>query len=435
MDKTESATDDTLMNKIVSLAKRRGFVFPSSEIYGGIGGFWDFGPLGVILKNNIKALWWKAMVHDREDVYGIDTTIISAPAVWQASGHAISFTDPLVECKSCHKRFRADKVGDTCPECNGEFTQVRQFKMMFQTSVGPVEDSSSKTYLRPETAQGIFINFANVVDSMHPKIPFGIAQIGKAFRNEITHGDFIFRDRELEQMELEYFVRPGTDEEWFEKWKETRMQWHLSLGIRKENLRFFEHPKESLAHYSKRTVDIEYNFPFGWSELEGVANRTDFDLKNHSKHSGRDLSYFDEEKKEKFIPYVIEPSVGVERLMLALLVGGYVEDGERVVLRLHPKVAPYKVAVFPLLANKESLVAVAKDIYNDLRPRFMVAFDDRGNIGKRYYSQDEIGTPFCVTVDFQSLEDGTVTVRNRDTTAQERVHRNDLASFLEGKLT
>lgn len=419
------------MEKITALCKRRGFVFQDSEIYGGIGGFWDFGPLGVLLKNNIKTLWWKSMVLSRDDVFGLDSTIINAPSVWQASGHAISFTDPLVECKSCHKRFRADKVKDVCPECGGTFTQVRQFNMMFQTNVGPVEDSSSKTYLRPETAQGIFINFANVVDSMHPKIPFGIAQIGKAFRNEITHGDFIFRDREMEQMELEYFVRPGTDDEWFEKWKETRMQWYLSLGIRKENLRFFEHPKESLAHYSKRTVDIEYNFPFGWSELEGIANRTDFDLKNHSKHSGRDLSYFDEEKKEKFVPYVIEPSVGVERLMLALLVGGYVEDGERVVLRLHPKVAPHKVAVFPLLANKESLVAMAKDIYNDLRPRFMVAFDDRGNIGKRYYSQDEIGTPFCVTVDFQSLEDGTVTVRNRDTTAQERVHKDELLTRVQ----
>lgn len=418
------------MEKIVALCKRRGFVFPSSEIYGGIGGFWDFGPLGVLLKNNIKNLWWKAMVLDRDDVYGLDSTIISAPAVWQASGHAISFTDPLVECKACHKRFRADKVEDKCPECGGVFTDVKQFNMMFSTSVGPVADTAARTYLRPETAQGIFTNFANVLDSLHPKIPFGIAQIGKAFRNEITHGDFIFRNREMEQMELEYFVKPGSDEDWFEKWEKARMQWHRSLGIKKENLRFFEHPKKSLAHYSKRTVDIEYNFPFGWGELEGIANRTDFDLKNHAKHAGRNLSYYDEETKERYVPFVVEPSVGVERLFLALLVDSYHEDDERVVLRLQPKLSPITVAVFPLLANKEQLVSLAKEIYADLRLHFVAAFDNRGNIGKRYFSQDEIGTPWCVTVDFQTLEDSSVTVRDRDTTKQERVHRDELAPFL-----
>lgn len=422
------------MEKIVSLCKRRGFVFQDSEIYGGIGGFWDFGPLGVLLKNNIKHLWWKAVVLSRDDVYGFESTIISHPAVWKASGHKTCFSDPLVECKKCHKRFRADKVSDTCSECGGTFTEVKQFNMMFQTRVGPVDDTSAKTFLRPETAQGIFVNFANVLDSMHPKIPFGIAQIGKAFRNEITHGDFIFRDRELEQMELEYFVKPGTDEEWFERWKKERMIWYLSLGFKRKNLRFFEHPKLSLAHYSKRTVDIEYNFPFGWSELEGIANRIDFDLKNHSKHSGRDLSYFDEEEKDRFTPYVIEPSVGVERVMLALFLDSYREEKERVVLSLHPLVAPIKVAVFPLLANKPKLVDLAQDVFAAIRTQFISVFDDRGNIGKRYYAQDEIGTPFCVTVDFQSLEDGTVTVRNRDTTRQERVNKDSLKDHLTKRM-
>lgn len=422
------------MTKIVALCKRRGFVFPGSEIYGGIGGFWDFGPLGVELKNNLKKLWWREMVEERDDIFGLDSTIINASAVWQASGHAISFTDPLVECKKCHHRFRADKVSGKCPDCEGEFTPVRQFNMMFKTQVGAVEDSSATTYLRPETAQGIFINFTNVLNTVHPKIPFGIAQIGKGFRNEITHGDFIFRDREFEMMELEFFVKPGTDEEWFEKWKEARMKWHLSLGLKKENLHFFEHPKESLAHYSKRTVDIEYNFPFGWSELEGVANRTDFDLKNHTKHSGKDLSFYDEETKEKFTPFVIEPSVGVERLMLALLVDAYFEDGERIILKLNPQIAPFKVAVFPLLANKPELVKVAREIYQDLKKNFRVAWDERGNIGKRYFSQDEIGTPWCVTVDFQSLEDKTVTVRDRDTTKQERIKIEKLKNYFSEKL-
>lgn len=381
------------------------------------------------------------MIPEREDVFGLDSTIIHAPKVWEASGHAISFTDPLRECKKCHLRFRADKIsGDKCPQCGGELTAVRQFSLMFKTSVGPVEDGGQATYLRPETCQGIFINFDNILQSMHPKIPFGIAQIGKGFRNEVTTGDFIFRDREFEMMELEYFVKPGEDKKWFEYWKGKRIEWHQSLGIKKDNLRFFEHPKENLAHYSKRTVDIEYKFPFGWSELEGIANRGDFDLKNHSKFCGRDLSYFDEETKERYIPYVIEPSVGVERIVLVLLLDSYREEkdkeGLRVVLSLKPQLAPIKVAVFPLLANKPPLVKMAKSVYDGLRGRIdgLVAWDDIGNIGKRYRRQDEIGTPWCVTIDYQTLDDETVTVRDRETMEQERIEIKNLTSYLQKEL-
>jgi len=427
-----------IMEKIVSLCKRRGFIYPSSEIYGGIGGFWDFGPLGVLVKNNIKRLWWKAMVEERENIFGLDSTVIHHPKVWEASGHLASFTDPLRECKSCHKRFRADKLtGEKCPECGGELTEVKQFNLMFETYVGPARQTANKAYLRPETCQGIFINFANVVDCMRPKLPFGIAQIGKGFRNEITTGDFIFRDREFEMMELEFFVKPGEDEKWHDYWIKERLKWHQEMGIKKENLRLFEHPKESLAHYSKRTVDIEYKFPFEWAELEGIADRTDFDLKNHSKFSGKDLS-FQEENGEKFYPFVIEPSLGVERMMLALLLEAYREEKNnkvtRVILSLNLKVSPVKIAVFPLLANKPDLVKLARRIYEDLRGDFMVAWDDRGNIGKRYFSQDEIGTPWCVTVDFQSLKDNTVTVRDRDTTKQERMRIDKLKDFFENKL-
>lgn len=423
-----------LMGKIVALAKRRGFIFPSSEIYGGLAGFWDAGPLGVGLKNNIKNLWWKTIVYDREDVIGLDSTIICHPKVWQASGHAVSFTDPLRECKSCHQRFRADKVsGNKCPQCGGVLAEVKQFSLMFKTWVGPAEETANLTFLRPETCQGIFINFGNVIDAFHPKLPFGIAQIGKGFRNEITTGDFIFRDREFEMMELEYFVKPGEDEKWYEYWLKERMKWHANLGLKRQRLRLFEHPQKSLAHYSKRTVDIEYNFPFGWSELEGIANRTDFDLKNHSKFSGKDLR-FEGQKGEKFCPYVVEPSLGVERMMLAVLVDGYTEDKDRIVLRLHPKLAPIKIAVFPLLANKPELVKVARRIYETLRPHFVCAWDDRGNIGKRYYAQDEIGTPWCITVDFDTLEDKTVTVRDRDTTKQERIKFPKLKEYFEKKL-
>jgi len=427
-----------LMEKIVSLCKRRGFVFPSSEIYGGIGGFWDFGPLGVLMKNNIKRLWWKTMVEEKENIFGLDSTIIHHPKVWQASGHTVSFTDPLRECKSCHKRFRADKIkGDKCPECGGDLTEVKQFNLMFETYVGPARQTANKAYLRPETCQGIFINFGNVVDCLRPKLPFGIAQIGKSFRNEITTGDFIFRDRELEMMELEFFVKPGEDEKWHEYWLKERLKWYQEIGLKGDHLRLFEHPKTSLAHYSKRTVDIEYKFPFGWAELEGIANRTDFDLKNHSKFSGKDLR-FQEENGEKFYPFVIEPSVGVERITLALLLEAYCEQmsnkDTRVILSLNPKISPIKIAVFPLLANKPDLVKLARGIYEDLRKNFMVAWDERGNIGKRYFSQDEIGTPWCVTIDFQTLKDKTVTVRDRDTTKQIRLGIDKLQEFFENKL-
>lgn len=424
-----------LMEKIVSLCKRRGFIFPGSEIYGGLGGFWEAGPLGVELKNNIKNFWWKSMVWDRDDIVGLDSAIIHHSKVWEASGHAVSFTDPLRECKSCHLRFREDKItGDQCPECGGKLAEVKQFNLMFKTWVGPAEQTANQTYLRPETAQGIFINFANVIDSVHPRIPFGIAQIGKGFRNEITTGDFIFRDREFEMMELEYFVKPGTDEKSHDYWIEERLKFHQTLGLSKENLRLFEHPKKSLAHYSKRTVDIEYQFPFGWAELEGIANRTDFDLKNHSKFSGRDLSYQNEETGEKYYPYVIEPSLGVERLMLALLAEGYREEKDRVVLSLKSALAPYKVAVFPLVANKPDLVKKARLVFDQLRPVLHTAWDDRGNIGKRYYAQDEIGTPWCVTVDYQTLEDETVTIRDRDTTQQIRINIAELEEWFRNKL-
>jgi glycyl-tRNA synthetase len=434
---TESTNN--LMEKIVSLCKRRGFVFPSSEIYGGIGGLWDFGPFGVELKNNIKTFWWKKIVQERDNVVGLDSTIIHNPKVWEASGHTLSFTDPLRECKSCHKRFRADQMEkNKCPECEGELTPVKQFNLMFETYIGPAKETANKAYLRPETCQGIFINFNNVVDTMQPKLPFGIAQIGKGFRNEITLGNFIFRDREFNMMELEYFVKPGEDEKMFEYWLNERMNWHLSLGLDKKNLRFYEHPKKTLAHYSKRTVDIQYKFPFGWDELEGIANRTDFDLKNHAKFSGKDLR-FQDKNGDKFFPYVIEPAVGVERIFLALLSESYREEkdkeGIRVVLSLNPKVAPVKVAVFPLLPNKPELVKVAKKIYEDLKTCFNVAWDDIGNIGKRYRRQDEIGTPWCLTIDFDTLEDKMVTVRDRDTMKQKRIVIDKLKDFFQTELS
>lgn len=424
-----------LMAKITALAKRRGFIFPSSEIYGGINGFWDYGPLGVRLKNNLQRAWWRAMVEERDDVYPLETTIIHHPQVWQASGHALSFTDPLQECQQCHQRFRADKIkNDQCDECGGKLTAVKQFNLMFSTQVGSAQETANKVYLRPETCQGIFINFKNVLDTVQPKLPFGISQIGKGFRNEITTGNFIFRDREFSMMELEYFVRPGEDEQWFEHWLKARMKFHLNLGLKKKNLRFYEHPQSSLAHYSKRTVDIEYHYPFNWSELEGIANRTDFDLKNHSRVSGVDLSYQDDQGK-KFYPYVIEPSLGVERLFLALLSDAYHEEDKRLVLRLSARLAPFQAAVFPLLANKPELAQAARKVYQLLQPHLAVAWDDRGNIGKRYYSQDEVGTPFCVTIDFQTLKDKTVTVRHRDTTQQDRLAIDKLRDYFQNKLT
>lgn len=431
---------DNPVAKIVSLCKRRGFIFPSSEIYGGIGGFWDYGPLGVILKKNLENLWWQEMVEKNDNIFGLDSTIIHNSQVWEASGHTVSFTDPLRECKDCHQRFRADKLKkNQCPECGGKLTAVKQFNLMFQTYVGPAKESANKAYLRPETCQGIFLNFKNVVDTVHPKLPFGIAQIGKGFRNEITIGNFIFRDREFNMMELEFFVTPGEDEKWHEEWLQKRMIWLQSLGIDKKKLRFFEHPKESLAHYSKRTVDIEYQYPFGWNELEGIANRTDFDLKNHSQLSGQDLSFIDDQGK-KFYPYVIEPSLGVERLFLVLLIDAYREETtarnaeKRIFLKLNPRIAPHKIAVFPLLANKPDLIKKAQTIYHDLRNYFSTVWDDIGNIGKRYRRQDEIGTPWCVTVDFETLKDETVTVRDRDTMKQERIKVNKLVDYFKEKL-
>jgi len=423
------------MRQIVSLSKRRGFIFPSSEIYGGFSGFWDFGPLGVMLKNNLKKKWWHDIVEINDNIHGLDSTIILNPKIWQASGHTgPGFSDSLRECKVCHRRFRGDDLKENkCPDCGGQLTEEKKFNILVKTFIGPVEDKSTLSYLRGETCQGIFVNFSNVVDVVRPKIPFGIAQVGKAFRNEITPGNFSFRSREFEQMELEFFVLASEDEKWFEYWKERRMAWHLSLGIKKEKLRFYEHPREKLAHYSKRTVDIEYQFPFGWGEIEGIANRQDFDLKNHSKHSGKDLSFMDD-KNQKFFPFVIEPSLGLDRLVLTVLIDAFDQQKERLILKLKPQLAPYKVAVFPLLANKPKLINRARKIYDDLRKDLSVAWDDRGNIGKRYYSQDEVGTPWCVTIDFESLDDNKVTVRDRDTTRQERVKISDLKKYFQKKL-
>jgi len=426
------------MDKLVSLCKRRGFIFPSSEIYGGMGACYDYGPLGVELKNNVKKSWWKAVVQGRDDMVGLDASILMHPQTWVASGHVEGFADPLVDCKQCKQRWRADHIKDgKCPACGGELTEPRMFNLMFKTFVGPVEDEASVAYLRPETAQGIFVNFQNVLNSTRKKLPFGIAQMGKSFRNEITTGNFIFRMREFEQMEMEYFVRPGTDEQWFKHWVEERFNWYTNLGIKKDNLRLRQHAKDELAHYARDCYDIEYLFPIGWSELEGIANRTDFDLKQHAKFSGKDLSYFDEETKEHTIPYVIEPSAGVDRSVLAFLADSYDEEkdkeGLRVILRLHYALAPIKVAVLPLSRN-EKLLPISREVYNSLRNCWMVQYDDAQSIGRRYRRQDEIGTPFCVTIDFQSLEDKQVTIRERDKMRQIRVPIEVLKSTLEAKL-
>ena len=435
---TEQIPSKVDMDKLVSLCKRRGFIFPSSEIYGGLGAFYDYGPLGVELKNNVKKAWWKASVQDRDDMVGLDASILMHPQTWVASGHVEGFADPLVECKQCHQRWRADHVKDgKCPACGGELTEPRMFNLMFKTFVGPVEDETSLVYLRPETAQGIFVNFQNVLNSTRRKLPFGIAQIGKSFRNEITTGNFIFRMREFEQMEIEYFVKPGTDEQWFKHWVEQRFNWYSNLGIKRENLRLRQHDKNELAHYARDCFDIEYLFPIGWSELEGVANRTDFDLKQHSKYSGKDLSYFDEDTKEHIMPYVIEPSAGVDRSVLAFLADSYDEEkdkeGLRVILRLHYALAPIKVAVLPLSRN-EKLLPLSKEVYDNLRSCWMVQYDDAQSIGRRYRRQDEIGTPFCVTIDFQSLEDRQVTIRERDKMRQIRVPIDVLRATLRAKL-
>ncbi len=427
------------MEKIVSLCRRRGFIFPSSEIYGGLSSCWDYGPLGAELKRNIKDAWWRAVVQERDDIVGLDTSILMHPQTWAASGHLEEFADPLVECKNCHLRWRVDDLTDnSCPSCGGELTEPRLFNLMFKTFMGPVEEEASVVYLRPETAQGIFVNFQNVVNTTRKRLPFGIAQIGKAFRNEITTGNFIFRSREFEQMEIEFFVKPGTDEKWFDYWLEERSNWYVKLGIKKENLRLRPHTKGELAHYARACHDIDYLFPMGWAELEGIANRGDFDLVQHAKHSGKSLEYFDDETKEHFVPYIIEPSAGVDRSALAFLCDAYDEEADkeeiRVVLHLHPTLAPIKVAVLPL-SRREKLVEVAKQIHADLRQCWMVQYDDTQSIGRRYRRQDEIGTPFCVTIDFQSLEDAQVTIRERDTMNQIRVPISELKATLAAKLS
>ena len=477
------------MEKLVSLCRRRGFIFPSSEIYGGLSSCWDYGPLGVELKRNIKQAWWRAVVQERDDMVGLDASILMHPQTWKASGHLEGFTDPLVECQNCHQRFRPDQVpvvkkdgnppryvtapddgqlalklgressggvvkfeqktlqdfldekgNIPCPFCEviGQFTEPRMFNLMFKTFMGPVEDEASVVYLRPETAQGIFVNFENALNTTRKRLPFGIAQIGKSFRNEITTGNFIFRSREFEQMEIEFFVKPGTDGEWFDYWLEERFNWYINMGIKKKNLRRRPHAKDELAHYARNCCDIDYQFPMGWSELEGVANRGDFDLTQHAKSSGKNLTYFDEETKEHIVPYVIEPSAGVDRSVLAILCDAYAEElaeGElRVVLHFHPDIAPIKVAVLPL-SRKEPLVELTKQVYTDLRQCWAVQYDDTQSIGRRYRRQDELGTPFCVTVDFQSLEDNQVTVRERDSMKQIRIPIEALRDTLQAKLS
>ncbi|MBK1786574.1 glycine--tRNA ligase [Prauserella cavernicola] len=451
---------------VVNLCKRRGFVFPSGEIYGGTRSAWDYGPLGVELKDNIKRQWWKTMVQNRDDVVGLDSSVILPRQVWVASGHVNAFNDPLVECLACHRRFRSDQLAEEyaertgtpvneedlsevpCPNCGnrGQYTEPREFNMMLKTFLGPVESDEGLHYLRPETAQGIFVNFLNVQTTSRKKPPFGIGQIGKSFRNEITPGNFIFRTREFEQMEMEFFVEPGEDETWHQYWIDLRMDWYTDLGIERENLRTFEHPKEKLSHYAKRTVDIEYRFQFSagqeWGELEGIANRTDFDLTTHSNHSGVDLSYFDQASGERYRPFVIEPAAGVGRPMMAFLLDAFTEDevpnakggvDKRTVLKLDPRLAPFKVAVLPLSRNSD-LTPKAKDIAAMLRKHWNVDFDDAQSIGKRYRRQEEIGTPYCVTVDFDSLDDHAVTVRERDTMAQERIAIDKLESYLAARL-
>jgi glycyl-tRNA synthetase len=424
-----------LMEKIVSLCKRRGFVFPGSEIYGGLANSWDYGPLGVELKNNIKKIWWEMFVHRRDDMAGIDPAIIMNPKVWEASGHVTNFTDPLVECKKCHNRYRADQIEGVCPNCgNKEFSPAKNFNLLFRTTLGPSEDSSATVYLRGELAQAMFVDFKNVLNTTRAKIPFGIAAQGKVFRNEITPGNFIFRTREFDLMEFEYFVKESEWEKWFEYWRGEMWNWIKMLGVDPAHVHEHEIPDGERAFYSKRTIDFEYDYPFGTKELYGLAYRTDYDLKRHMEKSGEDLNYTDPETNEKFVPHVVEPTFGLDRSFFITLLDNYREEGERIYLKLPPRLAPYKAAVFPLLANKPELTELAQRIYKDLRAKFMVAWDDRGNIGKRYYSQDEIGTPYCITVDFDSLEKGDVTVRDRDTAKQERIPISELEDFILEKI-
>lgn len=433
--------DDQLMEKITSLAKRRGFIYQGSDIYGGLAGTWDYGPLGVLLKNNIKNLWWRKFVDGRDDMYGIDAAIIMNPRVWETSGHVGGFADPMIECGSCKRRFRADHLEDKekCPECGGRLGEERQFNMMFQTNVGAMEDSSSIAYLRPETAQGMFVNYKNVIDSFHPKLPFGMGQIGKAFRNEITPRDFIFRTREFEQMEIEYFIKEPEWENRFEYWKDEMIEWMDLVGLDMKKVHELEIAPEDLAHYSRRTIDFEFDFPFGRKELYGLAYRTDFDLSKHAEASGASLVYQEEEGGDKFVPHVIEPSFGVDRTVLAILSSAYTEDTSgdelRPFLKLKPAVAPVKACVSPLLKNKPELVEKARILYGALKQEIpQIMWDDNGNIGKRYRRQDEIGTPYCVVIDFETLENDTVTVRNRDTGTQERIAISELSSFIKKSL-
>jgi glycyl-tRNA synthetase len=463
---SKAPNTSSALDQVVSLCKRRGYVFPSGEIYGGTRSAWDYGPLGVELKENIKRQWWKAMVTSREDVVGLDSSVILPTKTWEASGHLSTFTDPLTECLSCHKRFRADHMQEAfaakkgiddpdtvkleelaCPNCGtrGAWTEPRNFNMMLKTYLGVIEDESGLHYLRPETAQGIFLNFVNVMNASRKKPPFGIAQTGKSFRNEITPGNFIFRTREFEQMEMEFFVKPGEDEEWHQRWIDLRTQWYVDLGINPENLRHYEHPKEKLSHYSKRTVDIEYRFGFSgrdFEELEGVANRTDFDLTQHSQYSGQDLSYYDQTTGERYTPYVIEPAAGLTRSFMAFLIDAYTEDeapntkggvDKRTVLRLDPRLAPVKIAVLPLSRNAD-LSPKARDLAAELRQVWNVEFDDSGAIGRRYRRQDEIGTPYCVTVDFDTLDDDAVTIRERDTMKQERIGLDQVKAYFAERL-
>ncbi len=438
-----------LMDDVVALAKRRGIAFQSSELYGGLRSSWDYGPLGVELRRNIREAWWRATVQLREDVVGLEAAVVMSPRVWEASGHVATFHDPLIECLACHQRFRADHLESNedgvlvCPNCgNRAFTEPRQFNMMLKTHLGPVEDDESVTYLRPETAQGMFVDFAHVQTVSRKKVPFGIAQVGKSFRNEITPGNFIFRTREFEQMEMEFFIEPGTDDRWFPYWVQQRYDWYVNLGVRPEKLRLREHEPEELAHYAKAATDVEYEFPFGWQEIEGIANRTDYDLAAHQAASGQDLTYFDQEDDTRYLPWVVEPAAGVDRALLTFLVDAYrVEEAptakggteKRTYLALHKDLAPTKVGVLPLSRN-EQLVPTAREVFDLVKTEWMTEFDDAGSIGRRYRRQDEVGTPLCVTVDFESIEDRAVTVRDRDTMTQERIEMVKLVDHLRGRL-
>ncbi|HEX2851385.1 MAG TPA: glycine--tRNA ligase [Acidimicrobiales bacterium] len=440
-DPSSSSPSTNVMDAVVNLCKRRGFIFPSAEIYGGFRSTYDYGPLGVLMLRNVKNAWWRSMVQLRDDVVGLDAAILSPPAVWEASGHLANFTDPLVDCRNCKERFRLDKLDDpnVCPSCGakGSFTEARQFNLMFKTHAGPVEEDATVAYLRPETAQGMFTNFMNVLQTSRKKPPFGIAQVGKSFRNEITPQNFVFRTREFEQMELEFFVPPDEGNKWYEYWREERRRWYVDLGMPEDRLRLRPHDPDELSHYSAGTSDVEFLFPWGWDELEGIANRTDYDLRQHAKFSGETLEYFDQASGERYIPHVIEPAAGATRTMMAFLIAAYTEDevnGEkRSVLKLHPRLAPYQVAVLPLSKN-ERLTPTAREVLHRLQPHFMCEYDETQSIGRRYRRQDEIGTPLCVTVDFDTLDDSAVTIRDRDTLEQVRVPVDDLVAALRDRL-